>query len=198
MSTNKTKAIFLDRDGVIIEMVYDLETGLVHTPLNSAEVKLQFGFITFAKKAQKLGYKLFVISNQPDIGLKRSSKENFFRVHNKMDSLLKKNDVIIDEYYYCFHHPFAKDKSYKIKCKCRKPQPGLIITASKNHNIDTKASWMIGDGIHDIVAGNSAGLKTILIANIQESEYLRIIEQRLNDIKPIKLVKNIKHAIEFI
>lgn len=179
-------------------MVFDIENGSVYTALHSNQVELVHGIIPLIKTAKKLGYKIIVISNQPNIGLKRISQENFEKVHQKMEQVLKKNGVSFDAYYYCFHHPFAKIKSFRKKCDCRKPKPGLFYKAAKEHSIDLTKSWMIGDGVADIIAGYSAGVKTILLANIAESEYLRILSAQLKNIQPTHVVKNLTQAANFI
>lgn len=194
----KNKALFLDQDGVILEMVYDLEHGSIHTPLNQKQVLLVHGIIALLKKAKKLGYKLIIISNQPDVGLKRLSRENFNMVHKRMEELLLRNNIELDGSYYCFHHPFAKIKKYKKNCNCRKPKTEFFKKAIREFNINVKKSWLIGDGVFDILAGNKMGFKTILLGNIYEAEYLRILESRLGSIRPKYLVKNLDEAVKII
>lgn len=190
------KACFFDRDGVIVEMIYDLESDRIHIPLNPNQIKFAPGIFELLKTTKKLGYKNIIISNQPDIGLKRISKINFEKVRKTIFQRLEKEGIKLDGEYYCFHHPFARLKQYKKKCDCRKPETGLILQAVKDHNIDLKKSWMIGDGVNDIIAGHQAGCKTILIANLLETEYLRIVEQKLQGIKPNYLVKNLFEVVK--
>ena len=194
LSNLMNKACFFDRDGVIVEMIYDLITGHIQTVKNSDEISFVPGIFELLQATKNLGYKNIIISNQPDIGLKRISKTNFEKVRSIMLQRLKKEGIKLDGDYYCLHHPFAKLKQYKKKCDCRKPEAGLILQAAKDHNIDLKKSWMIGDGVNDVIAGHQAGCKTILIANLLETEYLRIVEQKLQGIKPNYLVKNLREA----
>jgi len=81
----------------------------------------------------------------------------------KLRKELKKQDAEVDAEYYCLHHPEGINKKYTKICNCRKPKPGMILQAAKDHDIDLSKSWMIGDGITDIKAGQKAGCKTILI-----------------------------------
>lgn len=192
MGQIKKKAIFLDRDGVILKMVYDLESGYIHTALHPKHVNLVEGIIPLFKKAKKLKYKLIIISNQPNIGLGRISKENFEKVRLRMHQLLSKKGIVLEGEYYCMHHPYASISKYRKECQCRKPKTGLFIQASKDFNIDLKKSWVIGDGVYDIIAGYTVECKTILVGNLMEAEYLRILEEKLGTIKPTFLVKNIK------
>ena len=74
--------------------------------------------------------------------------------------------------YYCPHYPDGKIQKYKIECDCRKPKPGLILQAAREHDIDLSNSWMIGDILNDVEAGNRAGCKTILLDNGNETEWI--------------------------
>ena len=107
---------------------------------------------------------------------------------------LQNHGVTLDEEYYCLHHPYASISKYKKDCVCRKPKTDFFKQAVKDHDIDLKQSWMIGDGVYDIIAGHNVGCKTILVGNIIEGEYLDILEKKLEGIKPDYLVKYISEA----
>ena len=162
------------------------------------QVRLVFGIVPLLQAAKKLGYLLIIISNQPNVSLGKTSELNFKRISEKITELLKNEGVKIDAEYYCFHHPFAKVKEFKEKCDCRKPGTELFSEAAKEHRIDLKNSWMIGDGISDVLSGKKAGCKTILLANIDAAENLRIIEQQLGNTKPDYIIKKLTDAIAII
>lgn len=189
------KALFLDRDGVLTQLVYDTMLGIVRTPLNVQELKLTPYAIEFLQEIKKLGYSTFIVSNQPDIGLGRISQKTFDTFHKKITNFFSATNGSIDGYYYCFHHPFAIITKYKKNCDCQKPKPGLLLQAQKEHEIDLSHSWMIGDGVNDIIAGHEAGCKTMLITNSLESGYLSIIQKQLGNIHPTNIVKSLKEAI---
>ena len=195
---SKTKALFLDRDGIINELYYDPEYGVIESPLNPTQVRLLFGIVPLLKAVKKLGYLLIIVSNQPNVALGKTSESNFDRIAKKIIGLLKKEGVVIDGEYYCFHHPFAKVKKFRKKCDCRKPEPALFLKAAKDHSIDLNSSWMVGDGVSDIIAGKTAGCKTILLANIDATENLRIIEQQLGNSKPDYIIKRLTNAVPII
>jgi len=163
----KSKAVFLDRDGVINEIIYHKEMGIVDSPFTVD----QFNLLTKVGKAidnfHNQGFLVIIISNQPGIAKDHLDMETFEKIRKKMHLEFKKLNTKIDAEYYCFHHPDAKIKVYKKKCSCRKPKPGMIHQATKDFNIDLKNSWMIGDGINDIQAGFAAGCKTILIGRMK-------------------------------
>ena len=190
----KNKAIFLDRDGVINQMVYNTEFGIIHSPILAKHVELVHGIENFLTITKKLGYLLIVISNQPNIGIKKMSEQQFKNINEKIKSELKKYDIVIDEEYYCLHHPFAQIKKYKKNCLCRKPNTLLFKKAIKKFNIDVKKSWVIGDGVFDIMAGNKIGAKTILLTNLKESAYLELLTKQLKYDQPKIIVKNLNEA----
>ena len=154
---NKQKAIFLDRDGTINKYVGFL------TDINDFE--LIDGVAEAIKKINNSGYLAIVVTNQPVIARGEISIEELNEIHNKLETLLGKEGAYIDGLYYCPHHPhkgFQGERAeYKIECDCRKPKPGLLIKAAKDFNIDLSQSWMIGDDVNDVMAGQNAGCNTI-------------------------------------
>lgn len=188
----------MDRDGVVNKMFYDVRLGIIDTPLTLSQVEFVPGIFEFLKSAKKLGYLLVLISSQPGIGIKKLSKKNFEVIKQRINNTLKQHGVKLDGEYYCLHHPFAVLKKYHRNCKCRKPGTLLLEKAVKDFNIDVKKSWLVGDGVFDIMAGDKVGVKTILLANVNEIEYLRVLEERLQGIKPNYLVKNLKEALAVI
>lgn len=193
-SHTMNKGFFIDRDGIINELVFDAVEGIVRTPLTPDEVKFTPGIFDLLKKTKRMGYENIVISNQPNIGLTRMKKHAFEKLSARIRGSLRREGIKLDGEYYCFHHPYAKVKQYRKKCSCRKPGVGLFKQAEKDHDIDLKKSWMIGDGVHDVIAGQKAGCRTILLTNPLESEYMKILQERLRGVKPDHVVKNLREA----
>lgn len=196
--TMKNKALFLDKDGVINKLHYNTELGIIHTPLKPSEVEFVHGTFELLKKAKALGYLIIIISNQPNIGIKKMSITGFRLLKKHLNKELRKNGIKIDGEYYCLHHPFADIKSYKKNCSCRKPNTLLYEKAIKKFNIDPKKSWAVGDGIFDIIAGNNIGAKTILLANINEASYIEELEKKLSHSKPDYVVKGLSEVTSII
>lgn len=161
------KAVFLDRDGVINEIVYHKEQGILDSPANTDEIHLLPEVGKAINKFKNLGYKVIIISNQPGIAKNKFTIESLEKMKQKVRDELKKQDASIDAEYYCLHHPEGKNPNYTMLCDCRKPKPGMILQAAEDHDIDLSKSWMIGDGVTDIQAGQAAGCKTILIGRIK-------------------------------
>lgn len=159
--SNKQKAIFLDRDGTINKYVGFLR--------NIDEFELLPGVSDAIKKINASGYLTVVITNQPVIARGEVTFDELEEIHKKMETLLGESGAYLDGIYYCPHHPHSgyegEVPELKFECDCRKPKPGMLLTASKDLNIDLAESWMVGDGENDILAGKSAGCKTCIISD---------------------------------
>ena len=158
---NKQKAVFLDRDGTINKYVGFLRS--------IDDFELTDGAAEAIKKINESGYLAIVVTNQPVIARGEVSVEELSEIHNKMETLLGMHGAYLDAIYYCPHHPHkgyeGEIAELKIECECRKPKPGMIISAAEKFNIDLSQSWMIGDGENDVKAGLAAGCKTALIGS---------------------------------
>jgi D-glycero-D-manno-heptose 1,7-bisphosphate phosphatase len=163
----KNKAVFLDRDGVINEVIYHKEMGIVDSPSSVEQFKLLPDVGNAINKFHDLGFKVIVISNQPGMAKDNYNLDVFEKIKEKMKNELKKDNATVDAEYYCLHHPDAKIEKYHVICDCRKPKPGMILQAAEDHDINLSESWMIGDGINDIQAGQKAGCKTIFIGKMK-------------------------------
>ena len=157
-------AVFFDKDGTLIKDIpYNVDPSKVWLEPFASQA---------LDRLQKSGFRLFIISNQPGVAKGLFSVQELERAFEKLLSLLSREGIKIDDYYYCPHFKNGKMTPYAVECKCRKPMPGLILKAAKAHNIDLKKSWMVGDILNDVEAGNRAGCKTVLIDNGNETEWL--------------------------
>ncbi|WP_028863488.1 D-glycero-beta-D-manno-heptose 1,7-bisphosphate 7-phosphatase [Psychromonas aquimarina] len=150
--TNGKRAVFLDRDGVI-----NIDNGYV------AEVDdFEFieGVIEACQKLKEKGYLLVVITNQSGIARGYFSEEQFHTLTEWMDWSLADRGVDLDGIYYCPHHAEKGIGEFKVDCDCRKPKPGMLLSAVKELNIDVSNSLLVGDKVSDIQAGIAAGVKT--------------------------------------
>lgn len=176
-------------------MVYIKEQGYVDTPSTPVQFKLIKGVAKAVNMAQKLGYKVIIISNQPGIAKGYYKKKIFELITKKMHSELRKNNVTLDGEFYCFHHPDAKLISYKKICTCRKPRTGLIKKAVSTYKLDLKNSYFIGDGIVDMEASKRAGCKSIFVGNVN-STITGIFKKK--KIEPVYVAHNLLDAINFV
>jgi D-glycero-D-manno-heptose 1,7-bisphosphate phosphatase len=158
------KAIFLDKDGTLIpDIPYNVDP---------SKITLEHNILSGLKKLQAEGYKLIIVSNQSGVAKGYFTEKRMIHVSRRMKELFRMNDLKLDGFYYCPHHPEGLVQGYNIDCDCRKPKPGMLLRAAAYHKLDLKNSWMIGDILNDVEAGNRAGCKTILINNGNETEWV--------------------------
>ena len=143
------KTIFLDRDGVV-----NKDINYLHK-INDFE--FIDGVFESCRLINQLGYEIIIITNQSGIARGYFSELDYQRITNWMIDEFNKNNVKILDTFHCPHSPNSK-------CGCRKPKPGMFLEAINKHDINTSASWMVGDSERDITAANLAGIeKTILV-----------------------------------
>lgn len=190
----KNKAIFLDRDGVINKMVYYRDHGIVDSPFSPKQFSLCPKVAEAIRLIHTMGIKAILVSNQPGIAKGFYGPAVFDTINRKMQSLLRGSSSL-DGIYYCLHHPQAKVRKYKKACSCRKPRPGLLLRASREHGIDLRRSYMVGDGINDVEAGKKAGCKTVFIGKLKCDACSLVSKRRF---KPDAIAKNLLEAVRKI
>jgi D-glycero-D-manno-heptose 1,7-bisphosphate phosphatase len=160
----KTKAVFLDRDGVL-----NREMGDYVCRFEDFHLLDNFEAL---KKIQDKGYLLIVATNQGGLAKGWYTEQELAKMHNYLTEQYKAHGVEITDIFYCPHHPdFTGD------CDCRKPKPGLLLRGIEKYNIDPSKSYFIGDRERDVEAGTAAGVKGILINSDQPiAEVLGLIE----------------------
>jgi D-glycero-D-manno-heptose 1,7-bisphosphate phosphatase len=151
------KCLFLDRDGVII---YD-----VHLLQKEKDIQLMQGVAELIKAAIANSYKIIMVTNQTVVSRGLLSFDEAIALNKlvaeKVSSLVKGWDF--DAIYLCPHHPNATIEEYRIDCECRKPKPGMLLKAAKEHCVDLTKSYFLGDRLSDVIAGNLANCKSILL-----------------------------------
>ena len=181
------KAIFLDRDGVINELIYSEERKEFEPPFFVKDLKIISGVIESLKLLQQFNYRLILISNQPDYAKGKTSLENLMKVHDEIHKIFSENKIKFSKYNYCYHHPNGIVKDFAVDCECRKPKTYFVLQAIKEFNLDIKKSWFIGDRDTDIQCGRAAGINTILIENSDSKVYRKNTEHdfRSNNLKEV-------------
>ena len=144
------RAIFLDRDGTVIE-----DTGYIANPDHIRP--LPGALATLARLAQD-GWKLMIISNQSGVGRGLISAQEMDAVHQRFLQLMADNGAPVTASYFCVHAPEAG-------CACRKPSPALIRAAVAEHGLTSPNYWLIGDRESDVLCGRNAGCRTIWLRN---------------------------------
>lgn len=156
MSTmRKNRAFFLDRDGVIIRNIPYLK--------DESQVELLNGVGEAINKIKQTGFKCIVITNQSGVARGLVSIEDVQRVNDRIRSTLVQKGDILDAFYFCPHHPDGSVKEFAVDCECRKPNPGLLLRAAEDYNLELSESVMIGDEEKDLQAGKKAGCKSFIV-----------------------------------
>lgn len=156
-------AVFLDRDGVVIEDV--------HLLTRPEQVVIPPGVPGALKALAEAGFRLAVVSNQPVVARGLASEQEVRAVHHHLEALLKDAGVPpLEGIYFCPHHPNATLSAYRVNCECRKPKPGLFLRAAAELNLELGASFTVGDRITDIIAGARAGCRTVLVQTGKHEE----------------------------
>ena len=189
------KAVLLDRDGVINSLVYHEDAGVIDSPFTANQFKIIPRVPAAIALLKKLGLRVAIVSNQPGIAKGHLRPEVLRSVTERMISDIGKSGGSIDRVYYCLHHPEAKLRKYRKKCRCRKPNVGLLEQAAKDLRVSLRECYMIGDGVYDIVAGCRAGCRTIFVGR-WKCEICQFTGG--GDNRPSLVAKNLWHASQLI
>lgn len=148
-------ALFLDRDGII-----NVDHDYVH---RREDFEFIDGIFDLCRHAIRLGYRIFVITNQAGIGRGYYTEDDFRALSEWMCGVFADEQVIIDKVYFCPFHPEHGIGPYKVNSPFRKPGPGMILQAAREFDIDLQGSVLLGDRETDVQAGIAAGIKTNLL-----------------------------------
>ena len=150
-----SRAVFLDRDGVLIE-----DTGYPDDP---EALRLLPGVGEALRRLRSAGWRLVVVSNQSGVARGKFSLERLEEIHRRLIALLEAEGVALDGLYFCPHHPEGPVPEFKRACDHRKPEPGMILSAARDLGLEPAQCWMIGDKDSDVEAGRRAGCRSLLI-----------------------------------
>jgi D-glycero-D-manno-heptose 1,7-bisphosphate phosphatase len=156
-------AAFLDRDGVLNELVADPFSGLAESPLAVEDVRLIPGAAAAAARLARAGFVPVCVSNQPAAAKGKVSVAQLIAVHERVISLLEREGVVLAASRLCLHHEQGVVPELAGPCDCRKPAPGMLLDVAAELGVDLLSSWMVGDTDGDIAAGKAAGCRTLLI-----------------------------------
>jgi len=149
-------ALFLDRDGVVIDDTHYI--GAIE------QVKWIPGAAAAVRKANEAGLPVVVVSNQSGVARGLFAESDVETIHEHIrEHFLAEAGATFDRFYYCPHHEIEGSERYRILCECRKPKPGMLLRAARELDLDLSASWMVGDRLGDVQAGLAAGCRVILV-----------------------------------
>ncbi len=184
--------MFLDRDGVLIDDV--------HLLTNTGDIRILEGVPQALRSLKEAGFKLIVISNQTVVARGLVTEQEVYAINAEMEHLLKQaGGPRLDGFYFCPHHPNATLPAYRIACDCRKPRPGLLLRAAREHNLNLGASFVIGDRITDIIAGARAGCRTVLLQTGQhQAPPIETVEPLDESVQPDHICADLRAAAKWI
>ncbi|HKY33647.1 MAG TPA: HAD family hydrolase [Candidatus Polarisedimenticolia bacterium] len=157
------RAVFLDKDGTLVEdLRYNADPARIRAAPGAAEA---------LRRMHAAGFLLVVVSNQAGIALGLFSESAMTAVRSRIESIARDAGAELTDFRYCPHHPEGRIERFAVACACRKPEPGMILDAAREHGIDLAGSWLIGDILDDVEAGRRAGCTTILLENDNETEW---------------------------
>jgi D-glycero-D-manno-heptose 1,7-bisphosphate phosphatase len=180
-------AVFLDRDGTIIEdLGYIGELDLIRPyPWSAAAIA----------RLRAAGFRIVVVTNQAGVARGYFDEAFVARAHQHLDALLRQGGAIIDAYYYCPHHPQGTVEQYRQECDCRKPAPGMIASAARDLGLDVPRSFVVGDKWLDIGLAVRAGATGVLV----RTGYGRDAERSWPDDLPrVPIVDTLSEAADWI
>jgi D-glycero-D-manno-heptose 1,7-bisphosphate phosphatase len=143
------RAIFMDRDGTICD-----EVGYVN---HASRSRLLPNSLEAIRLVNQAGYLAIVATNQSGVARGLFDQSLVDEVHRQLAERVAAGGGRLDALYYCPHHPREGQPPYRAECDCRKPRPGMLLRAAREHGIDLAASWMVGDSLVDLEAGVAAG-----------------------------------------
>ncbi|MDR0823022.1 MAG: HAD family hydrolase [Endomicrobium sp.] len=177
----KNPCVFLDRDGTVI-----YNQNYLSSP---EQVKLYSYSVNAINKLHKAGFKVIVITNQSGIARGKFTLKTLSLIHKRFLSLLKEEGSKIDGLYFCPH--IDEDK-----CSCRKPKIGMVLQAAREHNIDLKNSFVVGDIIRDYMTGINMGGKGILLLSGHGKKQVKLLNKQ--KAQPFAICRNLLTAANLI
>lgn len=149
--------VILDRDGTLIDVVRDEETGTISVAFHPDHVRFLPGVLDGLKLLAAAGYGFAIATNQPGPAKGQISEAAVERTNRALVERLAAESIVIDALEVCLHHPSVSE------CECRKPKPGLLLNAIARAGFDPARTWMIGDSSSDVEAGHAAGVRSALL-----------------------------------
>ncbi len=180
--------VFLDRDGTL-----NVERDFIARP---EEIQLIPGAADAVQRLNREGLVACVISNQSGVARGYLTEEDLVPIHARLSEDLGAGGARVDRYYYCPHHPTEGMPPYNVECECRKPKPGMLLQGAREFGLDLTRSYVIGDRMSDVQAGQAVGAATVLVLT-GYGETARE-ECRAGGVVPDLVAPSITEAVQFV
>ena len=184
---SQDRAVFLDRDGTMIEDVGYLD--------RLERLKLFPYTVDAVRLLNKAGFKIVVVTSQNGVANGMLTEDFLHEAHGHLSRVFEAAGAKVEGYYYCPHSTHASVERYRTDCECRKPKPGMILAAARDHGLDVARSFVVGDRWRDIEMGLAAGTKAVLV----ETGYGRTEATRPPvNMSGVPVVANLIEAVSWI
>ena len=178
-------ALFLDRDGVVVE-----EKDYLSDP---AQLALIPGAAEAIAAVNAADIPVVVVTNQSGIARGYFSEQDLRAIHARLDEMLGERGAHIDRYFYCPHHPTEGRGKYRVACDCRKPSPGMLLRAAREMRLSLERSYLVGDKLGDLEAAARAGARAILVRTGYGAEQAKGLDPKAAS--PIEVVADLAEAV---
>jgi D-glycero-D-manno-heptose 1,7-bisphosphate phosphatase len=158
------QVVVLDRDGTLIDVVRDEETGAIVTAFHPDQIRLMPGVLEGLNVLKCAGYRFAIASNQPGPAKGQISAHAVMRTNQALADMLGAKGFAIDKIVVCMHHPSVSE------CDCRKPKPGMLLEIARDLGVDPARCWHVGDTTTDVLAGRAANMRTALVFDTRRCE----------------------------
>ena len=172
----------------------------LHLLTKRARIQLLDGVPQALVRLRRAGFALIVITNQTVVSRGLATEQDVIDLNAEIQSLIEQaGGPYLDAFYFCPHHPNATLPAYRMDCECRKPRPGLLLRAARQHNLNLGASFVVGDRITDIIAGARAGCRTVLVQTGKHQEPpIETVEPLDESVQPDCICANLSEATRWI
>ncbi len=157
------RAVFLDKDGTLVHNA--------HYDVNPAHIVWYRDAVPALRRLQQAGYVFVVVTNQSGVAMGLFDERALGALLDEMTRQLSEQSISLIGVRYCPHHPSGRQPAYAFACECRKPLPGMLCAAARDYGVSLADSWMVGDILDDVEAGNRAGCRTVLLDRGNETEW---------------------------
>ena len=183
------RAIFVDRDGTLCE-----EVGYVN---HASRTRLLPRSLDAVRLARRAGYLVIVATNQSGVARGLFTEDLVREVNRLIAAQVEAAGERLDALYYCPHHPREGRPPYRVACDCRKPLPGMLLRAAREHDIDLARSWMVGDSLVDLEAGTAAGTRVVHVLTGYGRGLVEHQPERFT-VRPEHTAEDLLDAVRFI
>jgi D-glycero-D-manno-heptose 1,7-bisphosphate phosphatase len=164
--SDKPRLALVDRDGTLIDVVRDEETGTITTAFHPSQLKILEGVEEGLRLLVDAGYLLAIVTNQPGPAKGHFSRDAVERTNSALVAELAAHAIPVALVAVCLHHPEGGrggDPALVGPCACRKPKPGLLLESMQTLGVGAERTWMIGDSMADVEAARAAGVRAGLL-----------------------------------